>query len=100
MTDLLSGTAAAPADLASHLAGCGACRDHLERMRRTWKLASGSSGAIEPSPESWVRLKEEMAGLQEGWESARRIRRAIAMALAFALPVLAVLAWLLLKKGA
>ena len=98
MTDALGeGSSGNPEPLDRHLASCGPCRDHLERMRRTWRLAAGASARLEPSPESWVRLKGEMTGLQGEWERRRRFLKRLAMALAFALPVLFAVAWILMR---
>lgn len=85
-------------DLAAHLVSCGTCREELARRRRTFALAAGSVADFEPSPKSWERLSGEMAALSRDWERRAAFRRRIAIAAAFAAPVLAAVLWLVFSR--
>ncbi len=94
----LDGELPAEGDLAGHLGGCADCREAFMRMRRTFALAAGAVAGVEPSPASWERLSGEMAAMEKDWELRAGRRRRIAALAAFALPVVAVLVWLLLRR--
>lgn len=84
--------------LIAHMASCASCREELARMRRAFALAAGSVADFEPSPKSWERLSGEMAALSRDWERRAALRRRIAIAAAFAAPVLAAVLWLVFKR--
>ena len=72
MPDMVAGFSEPTADETKHLAGCGACAEHLKSMRSTMSLLD-EWRAPEPSPYFDVRLqarlREEMARPQAGWLS-------------------------------
>ena len=70
MPDLASGFIEQTAEIGEHIAGCGACAEKLQEIRRTMALLDEWK-APEPSQYFDVRLqarlREEMAKPQPGW---------------------------------
>ena len=98
IAECLDGEPPAGGELGAHLAACASCREELARVRRAYDVAARAVADFEPSPASWERLSGEMAAIGRDWERQAAFRRRLAVAAAFAAPVLAALAWLLLSR--